>query len=66
MEDYLPGDIVIWSLANAESHIGIIVPSPGNRKGEVWVIHHLGTAGVKWENCLFDYSIQRHFRFPAN
>ena len=23
-------------------------------------------AGVKWENVLFDYSIQRHFRFPTS
>jgi uncharacterized protein len=66
LEDYIPGDLVIWSLANAESHIGIIVPGPGNRKGEAWVVHHLGTAGVKWENCLLDYSIQRHFRFPTS
>ena len=22
-------------------------------------------AGVKWESILFDYSIQRHFRFPT-
>ncbi len=64
--DYLPGDVIIWSLANAESHIGIIVPSPTNREGEVWAVHHLGTAGVKWENCLFDYSIQKHFRFPLS
>jgi uncharacterized protein len=62
--DYLPGDIVVWSLANAESHIGIIVPGPGDRAGEAWVVHNVG-AGVKWENVLFDYSIQRHFRFPT-
>ncbi len=62
--DYLPGDIVVWSLANAEAHIGIIVPGPGGRAGEAWVVHNMG-AGVKWENILFDYSIQRHFRFPT-
>jgi uncharacterized protein len=63
--DYLPGDIVIWSLANAEHHIGIIVPSPENHPGEAWVVHNVGN-GVKWENCLFDYSIQRHFRFTVD
>ncbi len=62
--DYRPGDIVIWSLANAETHIGIIVPGPGDRANEPWVVHNMG-AGVKWENILFDYSISRHFRFPA-
>jgi uncharacterized protein len=62
--DYRPGDIVVWELGNAEKHIGIVVPGPGDRAGEPWVVHNMG-AGVKWENILFDYSIQRHFRFPA-
>ncbi|RYD31446.1 MAG: DUF1287 domain-containing protein [Verrucomicrobiaceae bacterium] len=62
--DYKPGDIVVWSLANAETHIGIVVPGPGDRAGEPWVVHNMG-AGVKWENVLFDYTRQRHFRFPA-
>jgi uncharacterized protein YijF (DUF1287 family) len=60
--DYQPGDLVVWELGNAEKHIGIIVPGPGNRAGEMWVVHNMG-AGVKWENILFDYSIQSHFRF---
>jgi uncharacterized protein YijF (DUF1287 family) len=63
--DYLPGDIVVWSLANAEMHIGIVVPGPGERSGEPWVVHNMG-AGVKWENVIFDYSVHRHFRFPAS
>jgi hypothetical protein len=63
--DYLPGDVVVWSLANAEMHIGIVVPGPAERSGEPWVVHNMG-AGVKWENVLFDYSIHRHFRFPAS
>ena len=64
-KDYQPGDIVVWSLSNAETHIGIVVPGPGNRAGESWVVHNMG-AGVKWENVLFDYSIQRHFRYPTS
>ena len=62
--DYKSGDVVVWSLANAEMHIGIVVPSPSGRVGEAWVVHNMG-AGMKWENVLFDYSIQRHFRFPS-
>ncbi len=64
--DYLPGDIVIWSLANAEPHIGIVVPNPQNHEGQPWVVHHLGGAGVKWEDSLLNYSIKQHFRFPGN
>ena len=63
--DYLPGDIVVWSLANAESHIGIIVPGPADSPNQAWVVHNIGS-GVKWENCLFDFSVQRHFRFAAD
>jgi hypothetical protein len=62
--DYKPGDIVVWSLANAEKHIGIVVPGPGERANEPWVVHHKDTV-VKWEDVLFDYKIDGHFRFPA-
>ena len=62
--DYKPGDIVIWSLANADKHIGIVVPGPGNRGGEPWVVHHMGP-NVKWENVLFDFKIEAHFRYPG-
>lgn len=64
LSDYKPGDIVVWSLANAETHIGIVVPGPADRAGELWVVHNMG-AGVKWEDVLFDFQPQRHFRFPA-
>lgn len=63
--DYQPGDIVVWSLANAEMHIGIVVPGPSGHKDEPWVVHNMG-AGMKWENILFDYSIPKHLRFPRN
>lgn len=63
VSEYRPGDIVVWSLAK-EPHIGIIVPGPGDRRNEAWVVDNMG-AGVKWENVLFDYNIERHFRYPA-
>lgn len=62
--DYRPGDIVVWSLANAEPHIGIVVPSLNQSTGEAWIVHNLGS-GVKWEDVLFDYKIVAHFRYPA-
>jgi uncharacterized protein YijF (DUF1287 family) len=62
--DYRPGDIVVWSLANADKHIGIVVPGPGTHMGEAWVVHNIGT-GVKWENTLFEYKIEAHFRYPT-
>ncbi len=62
--DYAPGDIVVWALANAEKHIGIVVPCPTGRDNEYWVVHNMSN-GVKWENVLFDYSIAHHFRYPS-
>lgn len=62
--DYAPGDIVVWSLASAEKHIGIIVPGPGNNSHEPWVVHHLDDK-PKWENVLFDFSIEGHYRYSA-
>ncbi len=61
---YRPGDIVVWSLANAEKHIGVVVPGPGKRANEPWVVHHKDTT-IKWENSLFDYKIESHFRYPT-
>jgi uncharacterized protein len=63
---YQFGDIVIWALANAETHIGIVVPSPMGEKGGVpWVVHHPEGGGVKWEKALLDHQIIGHFRYPA-
>jgi len=62
--DYAPGDIVVWSLASAEKHIGIIVPGPGANSHEPWVVHHLDEK-PKWENVLFDFSIEGHYRFAG-
>lgn len=62
--DYQPGDVVVWSLPNAKLHVGIVVPAPANKPGEIWVVHNVG-GGVKWENTLFDHSVQRHFRYQG-
>lgn len=59
------GDVVVWALSNAETHIGIIVPGPDGEGGTPWVVHHPTGGGVKWENALFDYQILGHFRYPA-
>lgn len=63
--EYRPGDIVIWSLAKADKHIGIVVPGPGKHMSEPWVVHNMG-AGVKWENALLEHKIDAHFRCPAD
>lgn len=64
---YKVGDIVIWALPNAETHIGIVVPSaPGDANSSApWVVHHPSGGGVKWEKALFDHQILGHFRYAG-
>ena len=67
LDDYEIGDVVTWSLPygaaeKAGSHIVIVVPGPGARSGEKWVVHNIGS-GPEWEDKLFDYEIEGHFRF---
>ena len=61
-EDYSFGDIVIWQLLDGNKHIGMVVPGPGVKKTEKWVVHNIGD-GPRWENKLFDYSIKGHYRY---
>lgn len=61
-ESYRPGDIVVWAIGNAETHIGIVVPGPGERSNERWVVHNSGS-GLAWENALLDFQILGHYRY---
>ncbi|MFD2257718.1 DUF1287 domain-containing protein [Luteolibacter algae] len=63
---YKPGDIVVWALANAETHIGIVVPGPSGEGSTPWVVHHPAGGGVKWEPSVFSHQILGHFRYPAD
>lgn len=66
-DDYQIGDVVAWRLpfgenGQAASHIGIVVPGPGAKHKEKWVVHNIG-AGPEWEDELFSYEIVGHYRF---
>lgn len=69
-EDYLPGDIVTWKRPGSsigdrvELHIGIVVPGPGRRADEPWVVHHLDS-DVKWEDVLMSYQTIGHYRYQG-
>lgn len=62
--DYKPGDVVVWMLSSGELHTGIIVPGPGTRRNEAWVVHDL-SSGPQWENILTDFQIQGHYRYTG-
>lgn len=60
--NYVNGDIVTWRLPDGDIHTGVIVPGPGARNEERWVVHNNG-AGVQWDDALLDYEIVGHYRF---
>lgn len=73
LSTYQAGDIVVWtrpgqrpgnSQSQIETHLGVIVPGPGDRGGEPWVVHSLDS-GPKWENVLLDYQILGHYRYSG-
>ena len=64
-KNYLVGDLVIWRLVDGTPHIGVVVPGPSSDPEDVWMVHHLGANPI-WEPCLFEFSIDAHFRFTPD
>ncbi len=60
--DYRVGDLVVWRLVDGNPHIGIVVPGPGAKKSEKWIVHNMSGSPV-WEDRLFDYKVIGHFRY---
>ena len=61
--DYLPGDIVCWNLGGGVTHIGIVVNRKSSDDKSYLVVHNIGRGQVL-ENCLFDFLIIGHYRYP--
>ena len=60
--DYLPGDLVCWDLANGMKHIGIVVKNKSFDGGRPMIVHNIGAGQVE-EDCLFSYKIIGHYRY---
>jgi uncharacterized protein YijF (DUF1287 family) len=59
--DYKPGDVVSWRLPSGRPHIGIVVDKKGTN-GRYKMVHNIGF-GQELEDCLFEYTINGHFRY---
>lgn len=59
--DYKPGDIVSWRLPSGRPHIGIVVDKKG-AGGRYKMVHNIGY-GQALEDCLFEYTINGHYRY---
>lgn len=63
---YQHGDIVVWALPNAETHIGIVVPAASAHGSDVpWVVHHAPGLGITWEKALFHHQVIGHYRYSV-
>ena len=60
--DYLPGDIVTWSLSRERTHIGIVIGELSSDKQRLLIVHNVG-AGPKINDALFAWKIIGHFRY---
>lgn len=60
-DDFLPGDIVTWMVAENLPHIGIVSDNVA-RDGTPLIIHNIG-AGPQEENILFKLVMTGHYRF---
>lgn len=60
--DYVPGDIVSWSLSGGLTHIGIVVDGKSSDGKRNHIVHNIG-AGQVVEDVLFSYKIIGHYRY---
>lgn len=62
--DYLPGDLVTWSLSHGKTHIGIVIDELSSDKQRPLIVHNVG-AGPKINDALFAWKIIGHFKYSA-
>jgi uncharacterized protein len=63
-DDYQPGDVVAWALADGRPHIGIITERRSGDGARPLVLHNIGR-GPQIEDMLFDLTITGHFRYDG-
>lgn len=61
--DYLPGDIVCWSLGGGTTHIGIVSDQLSADGKRHLIVHNIGSGQVM-EDMLFDFKVIGHYQYP--
>lgn len=62
--DYLPGDLVTWTVGANLPHIGIVVDRKAPDGRTPLVVHNIGR-GDRLEDILFAFPITGHFRYAG-
>lgn len=61
-DDYKPGDVVAWALADGRPHIGMVTERRSSDGKRPLVMHNIGF-GPQIEDMLFGLTITGHFRY---
>jgi len=61
-KNYVPGDVVSWTLSNGLTHIGIVSDKRIKGTDRYYIVHNIG-AGQVHEDCLFQFKITGHYRY---
>lgn len=61
-KDYLPNEIVCWSLSGGLTHIGILIHKKSADGKRYLIVHNIGAGQVE-EDCLFDFKIIGHYKY---
>jgi uncharacterized protein len=64
-DDYRQGDIVTWDLGGGITHIGIVVNKKSSDGQRNLVVHNIG-GGQVTADCLFQFKITGHYRYPKH
>lgn len=63
-DDYKPGDIVAWALADGRPHIGLVTERRSSDGKRPLVMHNIGF-GPQIEDMLFELTITGHYRYQG-
>jgi len=61
-DDYKPGDVVAWALADGRPHIGMVTERRSSDGKRPLVMHNIGL-GPQIEDMLFELTITGHYRY---
>lgn len=64
-DDYLPGDLVTWTLPGNLPHIGLVTNQRSSHTQRWLIVHNIGR-GPELEDMLFAYPISGHYRYRGN
>jgi uncharacterized protein len=64
-DDYLPGDLVTWTLPGNLPHIGLVTDQRSSHTQRRLIVHNIGR-GPEIEDMLFDYPISGHYRYRGD